>query len=91
LNVKDSDGTLILTWGKPQGGTLVTIKYAQRLHKPYFVINMNDKPNPNSVIAWIKKEHINVLNVAGPRQSFGHFVYHETYTFLKKGGLLWMH
>jgi len=81
--VQDGDGTLILTWGRPQGGTLLTIEFAQKLHKPYLVINMNEKPNCVSVIAWIKKERINILNIAGPGQSFGHLVYHEAYTFLK--------
>ena len=83
MNVKDSDSTLILTWGRPQGGTLLTIEFAQKLHKPYLVINMNEKPNCVSVIAWIKKERINILNIAGPRQSFAPFVYDEAYTFLK--------
>src|SRR5947209_13063019 len=34
-NVRDSDGTLILTRGQPDRGTALTIKLAQRLGKPY--------------------------------------------------------
>src|SRR4030042_3461464 len=34
-NVRESDGTLILTWGKPSGGTALTIKFAQKNKKPF--------------------------------------------------------
>jgi len=84
LNVRDSDGTLILTWGKPQGGTLLTVKLAQKLHKPYLVINMQENQNVNSVIKWIEQDNIKVLNIAGPRQSFAAFVYKEASAFLTK-------
>lgn len=32
MNVRDSDGTLILTWGRPTGGTALTVRLARR-HK----------------------------------------------------------
>src|SRR5262245_50786528 len=34
-NVQDSDGTLILTWGNPDRGTILTAKLAQELGKLY--------------------------------------------------------
>ena len=30
LNVRGSDGTLILTWGKPTGGTTLTVEFAKQ-------------------------------------------------------------
>ena len=33
-NVQDSDGTLVLAWGAPSGGTAATVDHAGRLGKP---------------------------------------------------------
>ncbi len=35
LNVRDADGTLVLNMGTLDGGTLATVKIAQKLKKPY--------------------------------------------------------
>lgn len=82
-NVIDSDGTLILTWGKPKGGTLLTVELAKSLSKPHLGVDMQQKPNVDDVIFWIQQNNIKILNVAGPRQSFGSFVYKEAYSFLR--------
>src|SRR5437870_9182944 len=39
-NVLDSDGTLILTRGRPTGGTALTIQIAAESGKPYFVVDL---------------------------------------------------
>jgi hypothetical protein len=69
LNVRDSDGTLILTDGPPLGGTAYTIECAQRLKKPYYVIDLAQGPTATAVQQWLEDQHIVVLNVAGPRRS----------------------
>lgn len=68
-NVRDSDGTLILTVGPPTGGTWQTIDDAIRLRKPYLVVGLAAQPDISSVRAWIATNRIRVLNVAGPRES----------------------
>lgn len=83
MNVKDSNGTLILTWGQPRSGTLLTLKLSELYKKPHLVIDMKQNPNADNVILWIRHENIRVLNIAGPRQSFGSFVYKEAYDFIK--------
>ncbi len=83
MNVRDSDGTLILTWGQPRSGTLLTLKLIRLYQKSHLVIDMKQNPNVDNVILWIKRNNINVLNVAGSRQSYGSFVYNEAYDFIK--------
>lgn len=68
-NVRDSDGTFILTWGTPTGGTALTIRMAERFKKPYLISNLEDQPFPESAIRWIRQQAVYHLNIAGPRES----------------------
>ena len=68
-NVRDSDGTLVLTLGRPSGGTAFTIAAARRLGRPLLVLDLHDGPEPETARHWIEAEGIAVLNVAGPRES----------------------
>jgi hypothetical protein len=45
-NVRDSDGTLVLTRGRPSEGTAFTIEMAARLKKPYLVIDLGLVSSP---------------------------------------------
>lgn len=69
-NVRDSDSTLVLTWGLPSGGTLMTVKCTTKLNRPLIVIDMLSGPSPQQVGKWLLKNQVEVLNVAGPRESF---------------------
>ena len=70
LNAMHSQGTLVLSPGEPVGGTLLTVEYAQRHHKPCLVV---DLVSPGEVLAdyrrWKDQFGVFVLNVAGPRES----------------------
>src|SRR5205085_11740336 len=68
-NVRDSDGTLILTRGKPTEGTAFTMTIAKRLQKPYLVLDFLTQPRPEDIAPWIRAHRIRTLNVAGPRES----------------------
>ncbi len=71
-NVIDSDGTLIVNVGKLDGGTLATAKLAQKLEKPHIVVQLDSGAGDEAVqqlMAWLKRESISVLNIAGPRES----------------------
>jgi len=83
-NVRESDGTLIFTWREPKGGTGLTIKFAQKYKKPYFVIDLSVGGNPESVQRWGEVNKINVLNIAGLRESELPGIYHQTVEFLRK-------
>lgn len=71
-NVRDSDGTLIVNIGTLDGGTLATQVFAQKLKRPYFLVQL-DTDTPESVaphvVEWLRTHEISILNVAGPRES----------------------
>lgn len=68
-NVRDSDGTLILTRGKPDGGTALTERLVRGQKKPCLVVNLEAPHFPEAIAAWLMERAIGTLNVAGPRES----------------------
>lgn len=71
-NVRDSDGTLICVYGKPEGGSLLTIDFAKQAGKPWLTLDMTQPQEKllARVLRWLKRHpHIEVLNVAGSRRS----------------------
>jgi|GEM_PF-80607 len=71
-NVRDSDGTLILSQGQASGGTKRTRELCEQLQRPHLVLDMADWHN--GLVAseklfenWLHQHHIKTLNIAGPR------------------------
>jgi hypothetical protein len=83
-NVRDSDGTLILTEGSPEGGTALTKELAGRLHKPCLVVDLTDRPSAGTVQGWLQAHRIRVLNVAGPREEEHSGIYTRAAGFLRQ-------
>ncbi len=81
-NVTDSDGTLILTFGRTTGGTLLTKNAAQRRQKPCLVVDLEETPAVAVVHDWLQTKTIRVLNVAGPRASQAPEAYRSAASFL---------
>ena len=84
FNVQDSDGTLILTWGPPMGGTLLTLKLARKHRKPCRLVDLAEGLDVSSVREWLSKSGIETLNVAGPRESEAPGIYEQALDFLRK-------
>jgi hypothetical protein len=82
-NVRDSDGTLILAMGELTGGTALTFKAAQSLGRPVFIVDLSRSRAVVPVRAWIRKSHIRVLNVAGPRESTWDGIYERSIRYLR--------
>lgn len=85
-NVRESDATLILAVGdKLEGGTLLTKRCALELHKPVFVVYL-DQTFPSIEIsylrAWFVQQNVKTLNVAGPRESKQPGIGHRAKGFL---------
>lgn len=83
-NVRDSDGTLVLTVGQPTEGTAFTVDVAARLKKPCLVVDLAGPMQADSVRSWLAMHQIKVLNVAGPRESKNPGIYQKARTVLGK-------
>jgi Circularly permutated YpsA SLOG family len=68
-NVRDSDGTLVLTAGPADRGTALTVRLAERMGKPHLQVDLTAEPSAAAVREWAAAHGVRVLNVAGPRES----------------------
>lgn len=80
-NVRDSDGTLLLLRTQPKGGTAWTIREAQRMGKPWLIVDLT-KDAQEAVIPWLLAHRIHTLNIAGPRESEDPGIYEVAYSFV---------
>ena len=82
-NVRDSDGTLILTKGTPTGGTAFTVQIASQIGKPCLIVDLGKGAPPTTVHRWLTRHRIRVLNVAGPRESQSPGITRQAEAFLR--------
>ncbi len=71
-NVKDSDGTVIIYPGKLGGGTEQTVRFCVEQRRPHELIHASKVSAEDAaklISNFIRKHKIEILNVAGPRQS----------------------
>jgi putative molybdenum carrier protein len=71
-NVLDSDGTLIICFGLPEGGTEETLRFCVERGKPYRVIDASAVSAHRAAVLtafFVREFGIESLNVAGPRAS----------------------
>jgi hypothetical protein len=71
-NVKDSDGTVLIYFCSLHGGTDYTLWRCIKDSKPYVLLDAAKTPAKQAgraISDFVRKHNINILNVAGPRQS----------------------
>ena len=71
-NVRDSDGTVVFCHGDVSGGTKWTMAVAAKLRKPMLHLDLaahSAQTATSRLLTWTAAEDIEVLNVAGPRES----------------------
>jgi hypothetical protein len=71
-NIKDSDGTVIIYSGKPGGGTEQTVRFCLEQQQPHQLIDASKISGEDAarlIVDFVGKHQINLLNVAGPRQT----------------------
>jgi hypothetical protein len=83
-NVRDSDGTLILSCGPLSGGTALTRRLAEKMGKPCLVVDLAQRPRADDVRAWVASSNLRTLNVAGPRASGQSGIHAQARTFLRR-------
>ena len=81
-NVRDSNGTLILFRTGMDGGTRLTWDRARSRGRPCRQVDLDRNPGTEAVMRWIRRHRIQVLNVAGPRESSSPGVYDRARAFL---------
>ena len=72
LNVRDSDGTVVFSHGNAAGGTKWTMEVAGTLRKPLLhldLVTLSAEVAASRLLRWTAAKGIEVLNVAGPRES----------------------
>jgi hypothetical protein len=92
-NVRDSDGTFIITYGEILGGTLYTLECAKNHKRPYFIYDLlsggsksyNFIKIKNEFDKWVDTFNIATLNIAGPRESLKPgFIYKKAHKILNE-------
>ncbi len=81
-NVIDSDGTVIIFYGAPTGGTRLTVEYCERERKSHLLIDAETtsvEAASKRIADFVEENGINVLNLAGPRASGESRAYEYTY------------
>lgn len=85
-NVRDADGTLIISPDPLVGGTAYTRQMAERYAKPWLHINpavAGEFVAARTAYDWITERGIEVLNIAGPRASKAPGIYAITCRLLE--------
>jgi hypothetical protein len=89
-NVRDSDATLVLTWGPLTGGTRFTVQTCQAQGKPHRVEDLADPATwtPEAladVRRWLLVVHGgHTINIAGPRESNAPGIHARATAFLRE-------
>jgi len=86
-NVDNSSGTL-LVGPYEMGGSRLTFEVATELKKPLFLAEFGNTPNVEEFRRWLERNKIQVLNVAGNRESQSPGIEEFTRQFLLKA--LWL-
>lgn len=71
-NVRDSDGTLLISHGPLRGGSQLAQRWAHRLGRPELHVDLSRTPLEDALdrcLAWLDGGRVATLNVAGPRAS----------------------
>lgn len=72
LNVRDSDATVIFSFGPPTGGSALTARLARSFGKPLFTLDLEQCTQEEGIASlrdWLAETRPRVLNIGGARLS----------------------
>ncbi len=87
LNIHDSGGTLVLVNKIPvdvNDGTILTMNYTKEEKKPLLVVALDNSDLVSIIKHWMTENSIQVLNIAGPRESQSPGIYNAGFEVLHK-------
>ena len=85
MNVKHSDGTIIFTVGESTDSAALIIEFAKKHQKPILPIDLSRsvlKSLSDEISSWIGRNNIQILNVAGSKESENSGIYRTVYDIL---------
>jgi Circularly permutated YpsA SLOG family len=71
-NIKDSNGTIVIYFNELRGGTEYTVHCCEELQRPHKLTNaanISSQEAAKLIVDFVREHKIDILNVAGPRQS----------------------
>jgi hypothetical protein len=68
-NAKNSDGTIRFAFDFESKGELCTLAAIQKYNKPWIDVDVENPIPVKQVVDWVKENKIEILNVAGNRES----------------------
>ena len=88
-NVDLADATVVFARGALAGGSRLTVEIARRRGKPVLILDLADlravrADAVEELRAWIVRNEVRTLNVAGPRQSEAPGLHEEVRSFLEE-------
>jgi hypothetical protein len=87
LNVRDSDGVVVFSRGRLGRGSALTLRVARELAKPHLYIDLVSVPAPAAaerLSSWLEDRRIEVLDVAGNRESGSPGIYKAVRDVLRR-------
>jgi hypothetical protein len=86
LNVRDSDASLVISSGEIGNGTELTIKLAVSMQKPLMLIDLDRKDDflEEKFNNWLAENNVEILNIAGPRESSNPGIYIKAFLLLQE-------
>jgi len=88
-NVRDSDATLIIARGPLSGGTELTARLARQYGRPVKVVDLRSPEPAERICRWLTEHRVEVLNVAGPRESQSPGIGRQAFELLQELFSLW--
>jgi len=89
-NVRESDATVVFYRSVLSGGTRRTVEIARRLRRPLLLRDLSNSVDPGSIASWLRRNRVQVLNCAGPRESGAPGIELQARGILEEVFRLWM-
>ena len=77
-NVRDSQATMIIYRSMMGPGTQATKRFCQQYDKTFLEVDLSREVRPGDIIEWLGGKNIEILNIAGPRESQSPGIYFAT-------------